>query len=74
MTKKNRKKGKLDMKVTELTRNELLELKQWYYTDTSEKEPSYEELVNINEIISDEEIFLEYKAYDFVSDDFFCNQ
>ena len=26
------------------------------------------------EIISDEEIFLEYRAYDFVRDDFFCNQ
>lgn len=62
------------MRVTELRRDELTELKQRYYTDTSEEEPSYEELVNIDEIISDEEIFLEYRAYDFVRDDFFCNQ
>ena len=64
------------MKVTELNKDELLELKQRYYAETGsfpDGSPSYEELAEIDEIVDDEEIYEEYAGVDFVKDDFFCN-
>lgn len=59
--------------VFELTREELDELKQNYYI---EKNPnvSMDDLLSINEIVSDKEIFAYYSDDTFTKDDFFCNQ
>lgn len=64
------------MKVTELSRDELIELKQRYYTeklDTVGESPSYGELADIDELVTDEEVYAEYDDVDFVPDDFFTN-
>lgn len=64
------------MKVTELTRDELTELKTRYYTDLLDKRgesPSYGELSAIDELVSDEEVYQEYADVDFCKDDFFGN-
>ena len=65
------------MKVTELSRDELIELKQRYLMEqreeAHEEEPSYGELAIVDELISDDEIFAEFDYIDFEKDDFFCN-
>ena len=65
------------MKVTELSRDELIELKQRYLMEQREEahedEPSYGELAIVDELISDDEIFAEFDYIDFEKDDFFCN-
>ena len=65
------------MYVSELTRNEMEELKQNYlYQHLEEIEgrtPSWMELANVNEYISDEEIYTHYSDICFSKDDFFCN-
>ena len=64
------------MKVTELTRDELTELKTRYYSDLLDKRgetPSYGELSAIDELVTDEEVYQEYADVDFVKDDFFGN-
>jgi len=66
------------MKVTELSRDELIELKQRYLMEKREEEhedePSYGELANVDELISDDEVYAEFDYIDFEKDDFFCNQ
>ena len=59
------------MKVTELTREQLEELKQRYYMERNDS-VSYGGLASIDELVSDKEIFEEYDYIDFVNDDFFC--
>lgn len=59
------------MKVTELSRDQLTELKERYYTERNEN-VSYGELASINELVTDAEIFKEYDCVNFVEDDFFC--
>ena len=65
------------MKVTELSRDELIELKQRYLMEkrdeAHEDEPSYGELASVDELISDDEVFAEFDYIDFEKDDFFCN-
>lgn len=61
------------MTVKELTRDELIELKQRYYTDKIDENPSYGELADIDALVSDEAVFEEYADVDFVKDDFFSN-
>ena len=65
------------MKVTELTRDELIELKQRYLMEQREEahedEPSYGELSAIDELVTDEEVYQEYADVDFVEEDFFGN-
>ncbi len=64
------------MKVTELTRGELTELKTRYYSDLLDQRgetPSYGELSAIDELVTDEEVYQEYADVDFVKDDFFGN-
>lgn len=56
----------------ELTHDELDELKQNYLFDHVDS-PSYQELANSVDI-PDEVIFEYYEGFDFVEDDFFCNQ
>ena len=61
------------MGVRELNRGELIELKQNYYCNELGNNASYGELANIDNIVTDEEIFNFYDYVDFVKDDFFCN-
>ena len=64
------------MKVRELTRDELLELKSRYYTellDQKGESPSYGELANVDTLVTDEEVYEAYDGIDFVKDDFFSN-
>lgn len=57
------------MKVTELSRDQLVELKQHYLCDTSYHVYT-SELADADNIISDEEIFEEYADTEFTEDDF----
>ena len=59
------------MSVKELTREQLIELKQKYYTERNEN-VSYGELADIDNLVSDNEIFEEYGDITFVEEDFFC--
>lgn len=61
------------MNVRDLTRDELIELKQRYYTDHCNDSPSYGELADVDALVTDEEVFEEYADVDFVEDDFFSN-
>lgn len=73
------------MTVTELSREQLNELKRNYYSQLVNEgifaevmgvnmdEPSYEMLEKINEYISDEFIFENYDGITFTKDDFFCS-
>lgn len=68
----------------ELTREQIIELKQNYLTQLSNEgnyadvlgcdydEPSYEDLANADDIVPDDVIFEHYEGTDFSSDDFFC--
>ena len=71
--------------VTELSRAELIELKQNYMYELADcgefaevlnreyDEPAYADLADADEIISDKFIFEYYAGIGFVEDDFFCN-
>ena len=59
------------MSVKDLTREQLIELKQRYYTERNEN-VSYGELADIDNLVSDNEIFEEYGHITFVEEDFFC--
>jgi hypothetical protein len=71
--------------VTELTRDELIELKQNYMFELADcgefaevmnreyNEPTYADLANADEIIFDKFIFEYYAGISFAEDDFFCN-
>ena len=61
------------MKVTELNREQINELKQSLATlikDEQGQDISYEELVNATEVISDKEVFEYYEGIEFTEDDF----
>lgn len=72
------------MDVLELSRDQLIELKQNYLTqladegsyaevlDVDYNEPSYSDLANADEIVPDCVIFKNYEDVCFVNDDFFC--
>lgn len=59
------------MNVKELNLDQINELKQKYYMQKHEK-VSYDELANIDDYVTNEEIVEEYMGIDFVNDDFFC--
>jgi len=67
------------MKLKDLTRGQLTELKVKFLDDLLMKEEnrniSYGEMANIDEIIADddEDFIAEYEVYDFVNDDFFTD-
>lgn len=73
------------MRVQELNREQLTELKGNYFTELVNEgtfaevigrdydEPSYGDLADINDIVSDEFVFEHYDYVDFVNDDFFCS-
>lgn len=58
--------------IFELTREELTEVKTRYYCEINDN-VSWGEIANIDELVTDEEIFEEYDEYFFVDDDFSCN-
>lgn len=60
------------MSVKDLTREQLIELKQHYYCDKNVN-VSWGELADIDNIVSDEEIFEEYSNICFVEEDFCCS-
>ena len=60
------------MSVKDLTREQLIELKQRYYIERNEN-VSYGELADIDNLVSDDEIFEEYGDITFVAEDFLCN-
>lgn len=59
------------MRVEDLTREQLTELKERFYTSKNDN-VSWEELANVDSLVSDSEVFEEYGATTFTSDDFFC--
>ena len=59
------------MSVYELSKNQLIELKQNYLCEV-QKNVSYGELCDADNIVSDEEIFQVYSCMDFSSEDFMC--
>ena len=61
------------MTVYDLNRDQLEELKTRYYADKVGRDISYDEISNIDELVSDSEIYAEYAGTDFVPDDFFCS-
>ena len=72
------------MDVLELSREQLIELKQYYLEqlanegtfaevlDVDYNEPSYYDLANADEIVPDDVVFKNYEGYCFTADDFFC--
>lgn len=63
------------MHVSELNRSQLTELKQSYLMQHDEEvgeATSYDELVGVDSIISDEMIYEAYSGYNFSEDDFCC--
>lgn len=60
------------MTIYQLNRDELIEVKQRYYSNIH-KNISYNEMISIDTLVTDEEIYEEYKDTIFSIDDFFCN-
>jgi hypothetical protein len=60
------------MKLKDLTAEERLELKQNYLT--RDKDVSYGELADADQLVTDAELEAEYGSTEFTKDDFFCNQ
>ena len=61
--------------VKELSRDQLVELKQAMLCELMDQHgecPSYGELADVDETISDEEVYIFYAGYIFSPDDFFC--
>ena len=63
------------MNVTELTRDQLHELKERMICDRNDERgegTSYGELASADTLISDAEVFEEFAGFVFSDDDFFC--
>lgn len=70
------------MKVTELNREQLIQLKQRYLTELADEgtfaeildvdydEPSYSDLANADEIVPDDVVFRNWEGVNFVEEDF----
>lgn len=61
------------MYVSELSREQLVELKSTMLEAVLGYEPSYGELAIADELVSDEQVEEEYGGVCFTSDDFFCS-
>lgn len=61
------------MTVYDLNEDQLAELKQRYYAEKTGRDLSYEEIANIDELVSWREIRQAYEHVNFVPDDFFCS-
>ena len=60
------------MDVTELSREQLLELKQSLLESVVGHEPSWYEYACAGDIVSDEQVYEEYGGISFTPSDFFC--
>ena len=72
------------MNVRELSRDQLIELKQNYFAELVNEgtfaevvgrdydEPSWWDLANADDIVPDDVIFRNYECTHFTNDDFFC--
>ena len=63
------------MKVTDLTKEQLIELKQAYLTEVlleNGKEPSMEQLIYVDDYVDNLEVYARYWNTTFTNDDFFC--
>lgn len=64
--------------VTELTDAEIKELKENYLCEhmweVQNREPTMEEIVNVESYVTDDMIYEFYSCTTFSYDDFFCNQ
>ena len=58
------------MKVTELNRDQLIDLKQKYLIDFSDETPSWGELYEADSIVEDKIIFEIYEGINFLPGDF----
>lgn len=64
------------MEIHELNREQLIELKQAILFNRLDKNgecPSYGEIADVNELISDEEVYETYAGTTFPEDDFMCS-
>lgn len=61
------------MTVRELNKDQMNELKCRYYSEKTDEDLSYSEMLDIDTIVSDEEVFNEYADTYFSEDDFACN-
>ena len=61
------------MKVTELNREEMTEVKERFIMGDLQLPISQGELINIDDIVTDELMYLVYADTEFVEEDFFCN-
>lgn len=59
------------MNVHELQRDQLIELKQRYLCENDN--PSWGDMADSDELVSDETIFQEYEGVEFTEDDFSCS-
>lgn len=63
------------MTVYELSRDQLIELKQNYIDEKNTEAgqgTSWYELAEADTLVSDKEVYAAYECYDFGNDDFFC--
>lgn len=60
------------LRVQDLSREQMIELKQNYYCEQHD-DASYGELADIDLLVSDEEIYKEYWDTEFSPDDFACS-
>lgn len=60
------------MNVHELSRDQLVELKQKMLCDRDEQ-PSWFDMADADNKVSDDEVFKEYGGTEFVTGDFFCS-
>lgn len=64
------------MSIRELTRDQLTEVKQnllcEILDENEHRSPSYGEFAEVDEIISDEEVYAAYDCTEFTEDDFSC--
>ena len=61
------------MGVTELSKDQLIELKQNYLCESNEGNVSYGELANADSLVEDSVIFDVYGGFIFSEDDFLCS-
>lgn len=60
--------------IDELTRDEIIELKQHYYNEKHPEGVSYGEFLAVDDLVSDEEIRTAYDGITFTEEDFFTNK
>lgn len=61
------------MSIDELSRDQIIELKQNMLEDVLGSEPSWYELATADDIVTDEQVEEEYGGTNFVEDDFWCS-